>query len=689
MVQFRDRTPGLGTALVAGLVILLGCRQDQSDPTTPTTPEFATTPSNQTLTVKGFGTGSGTVTAPAYGATPALSCSFAAGISTPASCTSNYAWKTQVTLTATPSQGSIFAGWGGECAGNAKTCVAKLGEPRTVTATFYATGTTTYALTVTGGGTGNGAITTQTGLSPAINCTVTAGSAGSTGCSARYPNGAQVTLTPKPASKYAFTGWSGSCTGTGPCTLAMTANRSAKGGFADSRAATGSWASPQSTPVVGVHLIRLRSGKTLFFGHQGEPQLWQGPGGAFTQIVDPNCNDGNNCDVFCSGHAFLADGTVLAAGGHDVINGNDYGVTQASLFDGTAWQATASMRYRRWYPTLVTLPNGDVLALAGNQSGVGTPAPLPERYSATARTWTTLTGANAPFPLYPRAFVEPKNGRVLVADGAPQWIDPTGSGSKTAGPPLADFDREYGPAVMLDSKVFYIGGGGGTSCPGNLPKSSVEMIDLAAATPTWRLVKPMSFRRRHAVATILADGTVLVTGGTSACGFNNEAGAVYVAELYDPATGIWTRQASARVVRTYHATAMLLPDGRVVSTGSGDGGGGTDQRNYEIFSPGYLFKGARPTYTLARTDLHYGQAFTVSTPDAARIRKVNLIRLASSTHAFDMGQRLNTVAFAVGSGSLTLTPPASGRIAPPGPYYLIVVDDKGVPSVAKTVLLTP
>jgi hypothetical protein len=241
---------------------------------------------------------------------------------------------------------------------------------------------------------------------------------------------------------------------------------------------------------------------------------------------------------------------------------------------------------------------------------------------------------------------------------------------------------------MLDSKVLFIGGGGKEPCPTNLPRKTAEIIDLAAATPAWGPAGSMEIARRMANATILPDGTVLVTGGTSLCGFSNESGAVYAAELWNPTTQTFTRLANANVVRVYHSTTMLLADGRVMSTGGGDGANVAPQRNYEIFSPPYLFKGTRPTYTLGGgSDIHYGQQFVVTTPNAASIRKITLIRLASTTHTFDMGQRLNTLTFTTGTGTLTVTPPAEGKIAPPGPYRLFLVDDKGVPSIGQTVLL--
>jgi hypothetical protein len=247
---------------------------------------------------------------------------------------------------------------------------------------------------------------------------------------------------------------------------------------------------------------------------------------------------------------------------------------------------------------------------------------------------------------------------------------------------------------MLNNTVVYFGGGGGTNCPTNLPTRTAERIDLFAATPAWQAIAPMAIGRRMLNATILADGTVLITGGSSQCGFTNEAGAVFAAERWDPSggsngQGAWTTMANASVVRVYHSTTALMPDGRVFSTGSGDGGGATPQNNYEIYSPPYLFRGSRPTYTLGTNVIHYAGTFTVTTPDATSIRKVHIIRLAATTHAFDMGQRLRTLSYQVAADghSLTVTAPLSGKLAPPGPYMLFLVNLSGVPSVGQTVLL--
>ena len=689
MSRSRFASPAVGSRLAVAAILLIGCQEQQPEPIAP---QFAKIKPNRTLTVTGGGTGFGTVTAPEYGESGAFICEIGAGTNDPLECSRVYGWKTTVVLTATARPGSAFAGWSGACTGTATVCRVVMTQSRDVRASFSGAGVASFTLNLGGSGTGSGTVASQAGLSPAINCTVTSGTASSSGCSASYPQGTAVILTATAASENTFTGWSGGCSGSSTCSLTITANQSVTAGFnapPGPEATYGKWEASQTTPVVGMHLVQLPSGKALMWGHTGEPQLWNGPGAGFVQIVNNTCG-GQNCELFCAGHAFLSDGRVLVAGGHNESLGDLHGITQSSTFDGSIWQATGSMAHPRWYPTLVTLADGQVLALSGSMSP-GVLANIPERYDDNSRTWTQLTGINVTIPAYSRAFVEPKLGHVFVADGNAHNIDPNGLGSWSAGPSPADPDRGYAPVVMLDSKVLYIGGGGRDPCPANLPRKTVEIIDLAAPAPAWSPTGSMEIGRRHANATILPDGSVLVTGGTSLCGFSNQSGAVFAPELWNPTTGQWTKLRNATVARLYHSSTMLLADGRVLSTAGGDGGGVIDQKNYEIFSPPYLFKGPRPSANLATSDMHYGQPFVVATPNAASIRKVTLIRLASTTHTFDMGQRLNTLPFQVAADgqSLTVTTPAAGKIAPPGPYRIFLVNDQGVPSVGQTIFLTP
>ena len=191
----------------------------------------------------------------------------------------------------------------------------------------------------------------------------------------------------------------------------------------------------------------------------------------------------------------------------------------------------------------------------------------------------------------------------------------------------------------------------------------------------------MSIARRQLNTTLMPDGKVLVTGGTSGPGFNNAATPVYPAEMWDPATDTWTTLASATVPRLYHSAATLLPDGRVLSTG------GNQYPTPEAFSPPYLFKGPRPTLSAVPSTIGYGQSFSVQSPEAANITKVTLIRITSVTHAFNQNQRLSVLSFTPGPGTLDIVAPANANIAPPGHYLLFIVNGSGVPSIGSIVQL--
>ena len=238
--------------------------------------------------------------------------------------------------------------------------------------------------------------------------------------------------------------------------------------------------------------------------------------------------------------------------------------------------------------------------------------------------------------------------------------------------------------MYAPGKVLVMGG------DSNPPKNTAEVIDLNAASPSWRAVDSMQFARRHLNATLLPDGKVLVTGGTAAPGFNDPSGQVDAAELWDPATENWTTLASdnPQIPRVYHSAALLLPDGRVLSTG------GNFVLDTEIYSPPYLFKGTRPTVTSAPTSVAYGQSFFVGTPDALTISKITMLRLSSVTHAFNQSQYINELSFSQTTGGLNVTAPSAPTaigpppvVAPPGYYLLFLLNGSGVPSVAKFVRL--
>lgn len=277
-----------------------------------------------------------------------------------------------------------------------------------------------------------------------------------------------------------------------------------------------------------------------------------------------------------------------------------------------------------------------------------------------------------------------RDGRVFNAgpNKTTRFLDTAGTGAWTT---LGDSNygfRENGTAVMYDDGKIFIAGGNDQD-----PTATAEVIDLNQPSPAWRYTTPMAHERNEGNGTLLPDGKVLMTGGTMSGGFSTALGAVYAAEVWDPATEVWTTLASMSVPRLHHNTAVLLPDGRVVVGGGGQPTGTGDQDHYDvqIFSPPYLFKGARPTVTAAPASVSYGQQFTVQTPDAASISQVTLIRLSSSTHIFNENQRISRLSFTRTSTGLNVTAPANGNLCPPGHYMLFVLNGSGVPSVAKVI----
>src|SRR5262249_48954270 len=150
---------------------------------------------------------------------------------------------------------------------------------------------------------------------------------------------------------------------------------------------------------------------------------------------------------------------------------------------------------------------------------------------------------------------------------------------------------------------------------------------------------PMKNPRVLHNVTILPDGTVLTTGGTTdASLYTPDNAVIYTPELWDPNTEAWTTLANMQTPRLYHSTTVLLPDGRVLAAGGGRAFT-TDEFNGEIFSPPYLFKGARPSITSAPGQANYGASIFVGTPDAGRIAKATLVAPTAVTHTTNFSQR--------------------------------------------------
>lgn len=473
-------------------------------------------------------------------------------------------------------------------------------------------------------------------------------------------------------------------------------------------ARVGQWSEVTSWPLVAIHAHLLPTGEVMFWDRHdvgdGDPRASEGTGesahgGAgeeplgiiVPRLWDPVTGDLRLAaeppfDLFCSGHALLADGRLFVAGGHVVDN---VGLADAAIYDpfADAWTDLPDMAAGRWYPTVTPLGDGDVLVVSGNVTA-GDRARMPEVWDIDRGAWRPLGGALKTQPLYPFMLLLP-DGRVLAAgpQTAAEALDTAGAGSWSSVAGSSGGFRDYGSAVALaDGRVLLVGG---VQTP---PTATAELLDPAAPSPAWAFTGAMSFPRRQLNATLLPDGTVLATGGTGAPGFNDPAGEVLSAEVYDPASGEWSLLAAGAVRRIYHSTAVLLPDARVLVAGGGHPpgpGGDASHYDHEIYSPPYLFRGPRPVLAAAPARAYYGEPFTVATPDPGAIADVTWLRPASVTHAFNMNQRINRLAFTPVAGGLEITPPANPAACPPGHYVLFLLDGQGVPSEAKFVQVLP
>ncbi len=471
----------------------------------------------------------------------------------------------------------------------------------------------------------------------------------------------------------------------------------------------GQWNTMSSTMTINpVHTALMHNGKILVVAGSGNcPPSQSGcPAGtpynganhSGATVFDPVAQTFNQLslswDMFCNSMNVLPDGRVFVNGGtkrYDVFLGE----VRSSIFDpaDNTFTDVPTMAHGRWYPTSTLLSDGRVLTFSGSDE-TGVTNKTVEIYTVGSGWSPQYTAPWTP-PLYPRQHLLP-NGNIFVSgpSATTRTFNPSNQVWTTVGTTKLGADRTYGSSVLLpltpannyDPKVMIFGGG--TSAT-----ATTEIIDLGAGSPTWNFGPSMSQARIEMDAVILPTGDVLALGGSS----HDEDADTHSrnADLYHPGSNTFTSAGVNAFDRLYHSVALLLPDATVWIAGSNPTRG-TWESHMEIYQPAYLFTrdsnniliaATRPTIASVPSNISWGGAFTVSTPDADNISQVVLVRPGASTHAFDMDQRLVGMSFTPGSGSLTVTGPPNSKIAPPGYYMLFLINENGVPSVARFVLL--
>ncbi len=410
--------------------------------------------------------------------------------------------------------------------------------------------------------------------------------------------------------------------------------------------------------------------------------------------------DNNFHDMFCAGLSMLEDGSIVASGG----NPED---RRTSKFDPETleWVSLADMFDQRWYATNLTLPNNQIFSTFGKAAGNRS-----EKYDPDTDIWSRLPNSNM------QTLLDEHNA-LINAGGDSQWwahmavqpdgkvfqggpgatfhiFDPVNDAPEQAiGQPTTTGYRMWGNAVSYDlGKVMLIGGSDGTRNP-ITTKSNVYMVDLNGPAPAVAPGPEMLYARSLSNSITLPNGEILVIGGNQDGLIFNDDTAVYASEIYNPQTNSWREAAGIVIPRTYHSTATLLKDGRVLAAGGGACGGcGVNHLDGQIFSPPYLFnedgsEATRPTLQDVTALAGASSEITVSaSTDTVRF---TMIRLAAHTHHLNTDHRFVPVeAVNNGDGTFNLTLEANQNVLIAGYYWLFAINANGTPSLGETIQIS-
>ena len=246
--------------------------------------------------------------------------------------------------------------------------------------------------------------------------------------------------------------------------------------------------------------------------------------------------------------------------------------------------------------------------------------------------------------------------------------------------------RDYGTSFLLplnntaseQGKVIITGG----SVSWNEPATANSMmIDFDAGTntaPTIRNTASLNIGRKFVLPVILPDGMLMVFGGVTQ--FTNSY--VHAPEAFDPQSETWTTLPAAGISRSYHASALLLPDGRVWIS-SGTPSFTSWEHRTEFYNPPYYYAN-RPSINGRVITAPYGG--TMRIPTSNNVARVSLVRLGANTHHYDPNLRLVWLQI-VGtySGGVEVSAPINSRVAPPGPYMIHILNSQNIPSRAQIV----
>ena len=449
---------------------------------------------------------------------------------------------------------------------------------------------------------------------------------------------------------------------------------------------SGAWSPVKPWPLIAVHAVLMPDGRVLTYGSTATGQqtaifiydVWDSAAGLDAgHTTLPNTT---GTDIFCSSQVMLPSGNQVFIAGGDNWTGSgttNTGNNNSNLFSlgSNTMTRQNNMNRARWYSSSTTLLNGETYI----QGGAGG-QDRPEIRDADG-VFRLLSGANtnALDWMFPRNFIGP-DGRVFGYDGAGRmyFVNTSGSGTfATAGQFSGPTGTDSSAAMFRPGRILQFGGN----------TSGAVVIDINGAAPTVTTTQPLSSRRRLVNATVMADGKVVATGGSDV--WNELIGVNYSAEIWNPATGQWTRGANQARSRLYHSTAILMPDASVLVLGGG-APGPENNTNVEVYYPPYLYAAGggfatRPVIDDAPGTIDVGETFEIELGSSATIGRVSMVKTTSASHSFNMDQRFVELTFHQNGDRIVAQAPTRATDAPPGFYLLFVLNSAGTPSVAKIV----
>eukprot|EP00158_Paraphelidium_tribonemae_P008448 Partr_v1_DN28581_c0_g1_i4_m72602 putative Glyoxal oxidase len=499
-----------------------------------------------------------------------------------------------------------------------------------------------------------------------------------------------------------------------------------------------------NTGVVAIMTNLLPNGKILF---TARPEYFRGPPtgpirpnpdallranvpyGEIASIFDPATGKAKpspiDDNLFCHASILMEDGTVFTAGGDESADierlaglGLVTGLKKTRIFNPTTelWTYLNDMTLPRWYPTIVRLPDGRVFIFGGSTDGTA----YEQQYNV--EIWQNGVPKNPQFPinvlaetgtaLYAQMHMVPHTGHIFIFTYQ-KWamLNPT---------TMQEYEREqelvqgvrggdYLAASMLlplshenNFDAEFIIFGGAASPINEVGIDTVARLKLNTVGPKhWTYdTERMPYGRIVSDVVMQPNGKMLIvnggrlgkTGAFAIGGPYLNASAVH-AFLYDPKKPDgqrWSVMAESPIRRLYHSSAVLLPDGRTLISG-------TDQATFEsetsyehraeAWTPPWLLKKIpRPVIvSVTQGVIKYGTTFTVKF--TGKVTGVSLMTPGAVTHGVEFTSRLIWPKIeSQTADELVIRAPPDATIMLQG-YHMVFLLNGDTPSVAAWIKL--